>query len=536
MKTTLNITQALCLAALAMSAAAAPLTLTPIGRYTNDAPFNVSASEIVKHDPATQRLYVVNARDIRVDVLDIRDPATPTKIGSLDLSSYGKVVNSVDISKGLIAVAVEANVKTDPGVVVIFDRRHENLNTVTVGALPDMVTFTPDGRYLLCANEGEPDSYNSTNAPSIDPEGSVSIIDISRSGRRDDDDDGDRHDHWGVRNARVQTADFRRFNRENISPEIRIYGPNATVPQDLEPEYITVSANSQIAWVTLQENNALAMINIKEAEVIALLPLGYKDHNQPSYGLDASDQDNRTINIRPWPLKGIYNPDGIASYKFLGATFLVLANEGDTREWPGFREDVRFSTLNLDPTAFPDGAELKKTNNLGRLAVSSVDGDTDGDGDFDEVYSYGARSFSIRTIWGQLIFDSGDHFEQLTAQVYPANFNASHSNNTFDNRSPSKGPEPEGLAIGRVDARTYAFVGFERVGGVAVYDITNPFRVSFVTYHNNRKFQNPFDFATEGDLGPEGLHFISAADSPIRKPLLIVANEVSGSTLIYRID
>lgn len=531
----LTITGILALGASAIHAADLDFTLTPIGRHTNNAPFELSAAEIVKHDPAKQRLYVVNARDIRVDILDIRNPRNPVKIHSLDLSPYGRVVNSVDIRKDLVAVAVEANVKTDPGVVVFFNTRHEHLNTVTVGALPDMLTFTPDGRYVLCANEGEPDSYNSTNAPSIDPEGSVSIIDISRNSRRDDDDDD--HDNYaGVRNARVRTADFRAFNRDNIPAGIRIYGPNATVPQDLEPEYITVSANSSIAWVTLQENNALAMINIHDAEVMQLLPLGYKDHSQPGFGLDASDQDNRTINIRPWPIKGIYNPDTIANYKFFGVTFLVMANEGDTREWPGFREDVRLSTRTLDPTAFPDGAELKKTNNLGRLNVSSVDGDIDGDGDLDEIYSYGARSFTIRTIFGHLIYDSADHLEQLTAVAHPANFNASHSNNTFDNRSPSKGPEPEGLALGRIGSRTLAFVAMERISGIAAYDITNPFRIKLVGYVNNRDFSTPFNFATSGDLGPEGVHFISADQSPNGKPLVVVAYEISGSTTIFQVD
>jgi hypothetical protein len=428
------------------------------------------------------------------------------------------------VHNGLIAVAVEAPVKTDPGVVVFFDSGHQHLRTVVVGALPDMVTFSPDGRWLLCANEGEPNTYNNfgseTNGPSIDPEGSISIIDVSA----------------GAAAATVRTAGFGAFTRANIPAQVRIYGPGATVPQDLEPEYIAVSHDSTTAWVTLQENNALAIVDIANATVTEIAALGFKDHNQPRAGLDASDQDNRTINIRPWPLNGIYNPDSIASYRFRGGTYLVMANEGDTREWPGFREDVRLSTRNLDTTVFPDGADLKRTNNLGRLNVSSVDGDLDGDGDLDAIYSYGARSFSIRDAVGNLIFDSGDQLEQLTAAVYPNNFNASHSNNTFDNRSPSKGPEPEGLALGKVAGRTLAFIGLERIGGVAVYDVTDPFDVGLVDYVNTRSFAGSFNFATSGDLGAEGLHFISADDSPNGKPLLVVAHEISGSTVIFQIN
>ncbi|HKQ39629.1 MAG TPA: choice-of-anchor I family protein [Verrucomicrobiae bacterium] len=498
--------------------------LTPIGRYTNDAPFELSAAEIVTHDPIWQRLYVGNARDIRVDILDIHDPAHPTKIGHLDMSPYGKVVNSVDVKNGIVAVAVEAAVKTDPGVVVFFDSGQQHLRTVVVGSLPDMVTFSPDGRWVLVANEGEPNTYNNfgseTNGPSVDPEGSVSIIDMS----------------GGAAAATARTADFRAYTRANLPPGVRVYGPGATPAQDFEPEYIAVSDDSTTAWVTLQENNALAIVDILNGVVTDVVPLGFKDHNQPGAGLDASDQDNRTINIRPWPIKGMYMPDSIAAYRFRSGTYLVMANEGDTRDWPGFREDVRLSTRKLDPIAFPNGDELKRTNNLGRLAVSSVDGDLDGDGDLDEIYSYGGRSFSIRDAAGNLILDSGDQLEQLTAALFPNNFNASHSNNSFDNRSPSKGPEPEGVAVGKVAGRTLAFIGLERIGGVAVYDVTNPFDVGLVDYVNTRSFAGSFNFATSGDLGPEGLHFISADDSPNGKALLAVAHEISGSTVIFEIN
>lgn len=499
------------------------LSLTPIGRFTNDGPFNLSASEIVAHDPATQRLFVVNGRDKRIDVLDIHDPANPVKVGMVDMSPYGNVVNSVAVHGGLIAVAMEANVKTSPGLAVLIDSDLNVVNAIPAGALPDMVTFSPDGRWLLVANEGEPNTYNNfgseTNGPSIDPEGSVTIIDLST----------------GVATPTVRTATFTAFNAVPIDPAIRIYGPNATVAQDLEPEYIAISADSSTAWVTLQENNAFAIVDIAAGVVTDLVALGYKDHSQAGAGLDASDQD-RAINIQPWPLKGIYNPDSVAAYQVQGQTYLVTANEGDTREWPGFREDVRASTLTLDTNAFPNATTLKQTNNLGRLAVSSVDGDTDGDGDFDELYSYGARSFSIWTAAGDLVFDSGDQFEQLTAAVFPTRFNASHSNNTFDNRSPSKGPEPEGIAVGKAYGRTLAFIGFERIGGVAMYDISDPFDPGLLDYVNTRNFSGSFNFATSGDLGPEGIAFISADNSPNGKPLIAMAHEVSGSTVIYQIN
>ncbi len=496
-----------------------------IGVHTNGPPYNTSAAEIVAHEPATQRLYVVNAQGKRIDVMDIQDPTNPTKIAILDMSPYGAVVNSVAARNGLFAVAVEAPVKTDPGKVVFFDVDLNVAGVVQVGALPDMLVFTPDGRHVLVANEGEPNTYNDfgseTNGPSIDPEGSISIINLD----------------WGPKHAanRVRTAGFTAFNGVPLDPSIRIFGPNATVAQDLEPEYITISADSKTAWVTLQENNAIATVDIRSGKVTRLDGLGFKDHSLPGNGLDASDQDGAN-NIANWPLWGVYMPDTIASYRVGGQTFLVMANEGDTRTWPGYNEEARVSSLTLDPTAFPNAAVLKLTNQLGRLTVTKANSDPDNDGDVDVLYSLGGRSFSIRTVTGQLVYDSGDEFEQMTAALLPANFNCSNTSNSRDGRSTSKGPEPEGLAIGKVSGHTLAFIGFERIGGIAVYDISNPYAPEFLDYVNNRNFSNPFNFATAGDLGPEGLLFIHPNDSPNYKPLLVVAHEISGTTTIFEIE
>ena len=199
-------------------------------------------------------------------------------------------------------------------------------------------------------------------------------------------------------------------------------------------------------------------------------------------------------------------------------------------------EGVRISTLTLDPVAFPNAAELKNNANLGRLLVTTERGDTDGDGDYDQLYTFGGRSFSIWNNQGQLVYDSGDDFERITAEQFPEYFNASNSNNTFDNRSDDKGPEPEGVVTGIINGRTYAFIGLERIGGVMVYDVTDPVSPTFVQYINNRDFTVATDSAAAKDLGPEGLAFISAQDSPNGKPLLVVANEVSGSTTFYQID
>ena len=257
--------------------------------------------------------------------------------------------------------------------------------------------------------------------------------------------------------------------------------------------------------------------------------------------LDASDRD-AAINIQSWPVLGLYMPDSIDSFEAGGSTFYVTANEGDSRDYGFFSEETRVKDVTLNPEAFPDAEHLQMDENLGRLKITTTLGDGDGDGEFERLFSYGGRSFSIWDSFGNLVYDSGDDLERIVSGAHPDDFNADNDENgSFDDRSDDKGPEPEGIEIGVVGSRTLAFVGLERVGGVVVYDVSDPYGVKFLDYVNNRNFgadvlsgdsPNP----AAGDLGPEGLHFVSAADSPTASPLLIVGNEVSGTTTIYRID
>jgi 2',3'-cyclic-nucleotide 2'-phosphodiesterase / 3'-nucleotidase / 5'-nucleotidase len=528
-----------CLCGLAVQIPAAPslhqVELTPLGTYASGV-FGEGAAEIVAHDPGTQRLFVVNAKAASLDVLDISDPSHPNRVAGVSLLPFGGVANSVAVRDGIVAIAVESVPKTTPGKAVFFDSDLNFLSSVPVGSLPDMLTFSPNGRWVLVANEGEPNSYNNADAqnvgPSVDPEGSVSIIDLSAGASN-------------LTPESVRTAGFAAFNDATLDPSIRIFGPNATVAQDLEPEYVTISQDSMTAWVTLQENNALAVVDIASGTVTRLIGLGAKDHALAGNAFDASDRDGANngpaINIRNWPVKGLYLPDGIDSFQANGQTFLVLANEGDARaDWPGYNEEVRVNdavNYPLDPVAFPNAADLRLNRNLGRLRVTLATGDTDGDGDFDVIHSFGGRSFSIRDANGALVFDSGDQIERLIAALHPGViFNASHDNNTFDSRSPTKGPEAEGVVVGRAFGRMYAFVALERVGGIATYDISDPYAPFLSDYVNFRDFTAAPNSGLAGDLGPEGIIFIKAEDSPNGNPLVVLGNEISGTTTVYQLN
>ncbi len=919
--------------------------------------FDGGAAEIAAFDAASARVFFTNANANKVTILDISNPATPTKVSDVDMAPYGGGVNSVAVFNGLVAAAVQAVDKTQPGKVVFFDVNGTFLKEVTVGALPDMLTFTKDGKKVLVANEGEPNADYS-----VDPEGSVSIIDVS----------------GGAASATVVNINFTSYNDKKVSLQnkgIRIFGKDATVAKDLEPEYITETPDGKTAYVSLQENNAFAVIDLATNRITDILPLGYKDHlkgtpvlkqfklnelinlpelgkpvydggktpvklggfsglyydatesdsnnyvlytipdrgpndeaipasaagedvpqdlrpfklpnyqarivkmtlnltantvkldtqifltqqdkikpitgrgnvlgfdeipvtytdsttefdkkdfnangkfyhelphdryggdfegivrdtagnfwmcdeyrpslykfnpdgslieryvpegtsflgiaplepdfygletlpasysrrwanrgfeaiaydpdssviygfiqspmfnpdsrtqnrsdvlriiaidaetgvpiaeyvyllernkdaglaisrvdkigdavykgngifmvlerdssppgqgtgkkfifevnlkgatnilNNPialrdtistanktleqmtadelaaagikpvhktkvlnlpsigyqagdkpegltilpngalavvndndfgvagagvnddivlgvisfdgSYGLDASDRDNSAVNIKPYPVFGMYMPDAIASYVANGATYIVSANEGDAREYTGFVEEARISSLTLDAKAFPNAAALKNNTNLGRLNATNKLGDIDGDGDFDQLYVLGGRSFSIWDALGNQVFDSGDDLEQITAQKFPQYFNVSNTDNTLDSRSDNKGPEPEAITIADIDGKSYAFIGLERIGGVMVYDISVPTTPRFVDYVNNRTFTANVETPGAGDLGPESVTYISKEQSPNGKALLVVANEISGSVSIFNFD
>ncbi|WP_306397242.1 choice-of-anchor I family protein [Telluria beijingensis] len=503
------------------------LALQKIGSYNGGA---VGAAEITAYDAASRRLFVVNGANGTVDVLDLAAPATPKLIGTINVASLGKAVNSVAVHDGLVALAIESNPKTEPGTVAFYNAADLKLvNSVKVGALPDMLTFTPDGSKVLVANEGEPSGYGV--AGTADPEGSVSVITVNRGGT-----------------PSVATADFRAFNGQEAALRaqgIRIFGPNASAAQDFEPEYITVGDDGRTAYVTLQENNAIAIVDVATAKVTAVKPLGFKDHNVAGMGMDASDEDGGTntnsgspaIRIGPQPVKGMYLPDAIASFTVDGKRYLITANEGDARaDWPGFNEESRVRahcTAGLDPAVFPDAANKIFDSNLGRLRVTTTpNGGFTGKnaaGQCTELYTFGGRSFSIWDTDIKRVYDSGDEFERRTTALPNVKFNASNDNNDLEDRSASKGPEPEGAVVGKFGDKHYAFIGLERVGGVMVYDVSKPAQASFVTYLNTRD-------GDKGDLGPEGLTLIPANRSPNGKPLLIVGNEVSGTTAVMQIN
>ncbi|WP_298118032.1 choice-of-anchor I family protein [Flavobacterium sp.] len=478
---------------------------------------NTSTCEIVVHDPASQRLFTTSAIAGYLDIINFSNPTAPTVINSVNMNPYGGVT-SVAVKNGIVAVASPNTDETLNGSVVFFDTNGTFLNQVTVGALPDMITFSPDGTKVMTANEGQPNiDY------SIDPEGSVSVINIAGG-------------IASLTQANVTTLLFTAYNSQEatlIASGVRKLKLTSTMSQDFEPEYITISADSQKAWVTLQENNAIAEINLATTTISDIWALGTKDVSQPGNGMDISDNNGQVL-IANWPIQAFYIPDAVANYSVAGTNYIVTANEGDEKEYTGFTErtTVGASTYTLDATNFPNATVLKQSYNMGRFRVTNLNGNTDADAQFETINAVGTRSFSIfNTTTKQVVYDSGDAFERYTAANYPTIFNADHESNTPKGRSRAKGPEPEGVTIAQIGTETFAFISLERVGGVMVYNITNPNNAVFVDYKNSRSTS-----AYAGDHGPEGITYVTAANSPTGTPYVLVANEISGTITIFEVD
>lgn len=452
----------------------------------------LGAAEISTYDDKSKRLFAVNNSAInKIDVIDLSNPAAPKVIASILMQPYGGFVNSVDVYDGKLAAAIESVNKQAPGKVVVFDAATlVPVKTISVGALPDMVTYSKDGNFILTANEGEPnDSYTD------DPIGSVSIINVKN----------------GYTVTNVDFSGFVGKLPELAAKGFRVFGPGLNFSKDVEPEYITTSEDGKTAWVTLQENNAIAELDIRSATVRIIYPLGFKNYAVAGNNVDMSDRDGR-ISFGTANVFGMYQPDAISSLRYEGKTYLFTANEGDSREYTGFTEMQRVSAAILDPVAFPNATALKADAVLGRLNMTKTLGDKDKDGDYDEIYSLGARSFSV---WdasnGNLVWDSKDFLdrESFTLGLYD------------DLRSDDKGAEPEAITLGRVGTKTIAIVGMERSDAFAIYDVTNPTSPVFVKMYKT------------GDA-PEGILFIPASKSPIQQSLIVVSSENDGFVKIYK--
>lgn len=543
------------------------ISLSLVGRALIEA--EEGSAEIIQYHASSQTVYatwtaqnkvaMIPLANIGVDALNNTFTADTLSETSFNIESTVSGVtiagmNSLAVNGDLLAIAVEPEDKTAPGYILFYnDLNNSNptfMKAVTVGSLPDMVTFTPDGTKVIVANEGEPnDDY------SVDPNGSISIIAVTNNVPADTAT-------TLILDAATVGASKAELATQNVlfpSPAdgTIINGNTITtsLAADLEPEYVT--ATNEMAYVSLQENNALAIVDLSDNSV-SIKALGFKSWD----GLQIDAQEDGTVSFGQYDgLVGAYMPDTITSYTWNGSPFIVTANEGDAREYffdvadeaactaaNGLDYDVDDGCLAwIDEYKIKDiedaGITVQADSALEKYLDSEIDslritmaaGDMDNNGELDTPVAYGARSFSIWDQNGNVVYDSGDDMEVITAALYGDNFNNTDDENAPDDRSENKGPEPEAVTVGMVDDKQYAFIGLERTGGVMVYDVTNPFAVSFVDYVNNRDLTEGLDINLIGDLAPESIVFVPANDSPTNNALLLVGYEVSGTVSVYQI-
>jgi 2',3'-cyclic-nucleotide 2'-phosphodiesterase (5'-nucleotidase family) len=485
-------------------------TLVPEGelRMRKISSIPLFGSEISAYDAASKRMFVTS--NFGLQVIDASNPMAPSVLGIVDfkvpaIGLTSNDVTSVDVHNGKVAVAIPNPTKDQPGHVVFLNAADGSfISKVQVGVLPDNLTFTPDGTKVLTADEGEMLSGGLDPAP-----GSVTIIDVTN-----------------INTPTANVVGFTSFDASAATLKasgVRIFEQSPGVLKlpsiDFEPEYVAVSPDGTKAMVTLQEANAVALLDINTATFTSVLPLGEKDYS--TLLADFSDQDGGINLASGRPVFGLYMPDAIASFSAGGNTYYITANEGDDRnDFLAETTTVANAGYVLDPTVFPNAATLKANTNLGRLVVSNspgLRGDTDNDGDIDRILSYGGRSISILDSNGNRIYDSGSLLdEKLTALGSPF---------FDDGRSDAKSIEPEGVTIGEIEGRTYAFVALERARSVAAFDVTNPAAVTYAGLAG---------LAT--DANPEGITFIPKADSPIGQPMIAVTNETSNTLTFYSVS
>ncbi len=473
--------------------------------------FNTDAAAGLAYDPANARLYSLNRAARQIDLLTLTRDLKLQVGAPIELTAH-TTGDPARIARAPIGLAVSVRNRdvAKPGEVLLFDNSGDLRTRLSVGPGPIGMAFSPDGATLAVANAGDADDDYAN-----DPEGSLSLIDVATG------------------TARV--VRFDNILTPILDPTVHLASPLDTpVANDLAPRHVTINATGELAFVTLTENNAIAVVDIATATVTRIFGAGFQDY-QDLY-IDASDTDKK-VRLRHAPLYALRQPSAVAAFRQFGQSYIVVANQGRPRHRQGYSELARISELTLDRATFGDAVDALQANDgIGRLQVTTARGDIDADGDFDELYAFGGRSFSVFNITGALIFDSGDEFARILSGAFPAWFNSDGQQSSRDARSDERGVEPAAVAVGRIGSRTLGFIGLRRMGGVMVYDLTEPRTPRFLEYMYNADPKGDPVAGTAGDVGTADVLMIPATDSPNGLPLLAVANAVSGTVTVYALS
>jgi len=494
---------------------AQPLNLRSLLLYESGT-FNKSAVDRHGYDASTGKIYATDSDAVALRIFDFKLNKYVLE-KNISLSSLVNSVNDVAANNGLVAVVGDGSLSQLPGKVLLLDSLGQLLKVLTVGPHPVRVRFSDNGSRLFVSNQGLPEaSYQS------DPLGSISVINIGANPSQIS-----QNDH--------QLIDFQSLDTIAAPAGLRNFGNNGrqTFAQDLEPIGMAVDDSSFKLWASLSANNALARIDYGSLTLDTVLPLDYKDWSD-SVGLDASDV-SQAINIRPYPaLKGMYQPTGLEVFEDNGQVYLLCANEGIMRQNAAFDEVVQVRDLFLEPSQFPNLAQLVSDSLMGRLRVTRTLGDPDSNTIYSELYAFGGRSLSVRDANGSILWDSGDEIARVLAAQQSQNFNSNQtSNNSRKSRSPFMGAQPNDLSVARLSGIPYAAVTLRQMGGFMLFDLSNPRQPVFSSYELQRDFSHSANDPRAGNLGPREITLVEGANSPNGLPLVIVSYASSGTLAVF---
>ncbi len=484
-----------------LSAGALAAGLSEVGRLGPSD--NLPGAEISAYVESSRLLAVTSGGNV-LTFVSMENPSLPKIVGTLKFSGE---VPSVSAHGNTLAVCERGASASSAGKVYLYEINGESAferKSLSICPGPDMLQFSPDGKILLVACEGEADLRTGEDA-----EGAIGLVDVSA----------------GAERAVFRTLDFSAFDSLSLARKgVRLFGPGS-YRQNLEPEYISFSPDGRFAFATLQENNAVAKIDVSERKIVDVYALGSVDHALRGNAFDF--RDDGKIVLENAPVRGYLQPDGICAFEADGELYFLTADEGESRRTSRYSDETAAKNLFrkglLDSSVFSE--ELVRR--LGKLPVDA-ENPCDGKVPCRYVNTFGGRSASLFDgNTGMRLWNSGSAFEEALAKRHPGlfNWNSKKGRVRVDARSDKKGPEPENVTVGKTDSGLYAFVGMERSSGIAVFRLKNPRRPEFLEY-----------LAGTRDRGPEGILFLSKDESPLPGvPLLIVGYEYSGTLVIYRV-
>lgn len=453
--------------------------------------------EISTYLPEFKKAFAIGGSSLYE--IDLSSPEDPKLLSKIDLPLKASSITSHNNS---MAISFPGEGKESLIHLYTFsDSLVLNRELKTCSNL-DMITFTPNGEFIVGACEGTPrDDFK------IDPEGGILLLSMK---------------------SLNNSPEILRFNHLDslklLANGVRKSGPSSFFAS-LEPEYVTISEDSKKAWVSLQENNAMAKVDLKKKEITDIFPLGALDHRLPENAIVISSK--KEIKRKPLPVLGLRQPDGIAYYSFGDNPYILTANEGADMDYSVWKDGVKWEKRLEGEKLDPSKVSLTSFQDSKKFKLAKDECIRNKKGECVAFYSFGSRSISIFDgKSGKLLWDSGNLLEKKMEVVAPSYFNWNSKKNKVkvNARSSSKGIEPENVTIGQIGSKMYAFVALERMSGIAVFQLFNQKMPQYRGYYMNPEHR-----------GPEGLFFVSAEKSPIKKPLLIVCYEYSGTFSVYQI-